>query len=113
MNIVGRTQEIEELERLYNADNSEFVAVYGRRCVGKTYLIKKFSKTGLLFGTQDYRLTTETRNSCFVTNCKLFSIHCKIMGCEANHVQNHGLRHSAFWRNCLSKRIMVKNWWFS
>ena len=38
-NIIGRKKEIEELERLYNAENAEFVAVYGRRRVGKTYLI--------------------------------------------------------------------------
>lgn len=49
MNIVGRTQEIEELERLYNADNSEFVAVYGRRRVGKTYLIKEVFKDRFAF----------------------------------------------------------------
>lgn len=40
-NIIGRKKEIEELERLYNVENAEFVAVYGRRRVGKTYLIKE------------------------------------------------------------------------
>ncbi len=38
-NLVGRTKEIELLEDYYNSDKSELVAVYGRRRVGKTYLI--------------------------------------------------------------------------
>ena len=48
-NIIGRKKEIEELERLYNADNAEFVAVYGRRRVGKTYLIKEVFKDRFAF----------------------------------------------------------------
>ena len=40
-NIIGRKKEINELERLYRSENSEFVAVYGRRRVGKTYLVKE------------------------------------------------------------------------
>ncbi|MGN1246423.1 MAG: ATP-binding protein [Muribaculaceae bacterium] len=52
--IIGRKQEIEELERIYRSDRAEFVAVYGRRRVGKTFLIKqtlrgriKFQHTGV------------------------------------------------------------------
>lgn len=37
--IIGREKEIEELKELYNSDKSEFVAVYGRRRVGKTFLV--------------------------------------------------------------------------
>ncbi len=48
-NIIGRKKEIEELERLYNAENAEFVAVYGRRRVGKTYLIKEVFKDRFAF----------------------------------------------------------------
>lgn len=47
--IVGRKQEIEELERLYHSDRSEFVAVYGRRRVGKTFLIKQALKDRFTF----------------------------------------------------------------
>ena len=39
--IVGRKDELEELERLYHSGRPEFVAVYGRRRVGKTFLIKQ------------------------------------------------------------------------
>ncbi|MEM8528123.1 MAG: ATP-binding protein [Bacteroidota bacterium] len=40
--IVGRHQEIAQLERLTKSKKSEFLAVYGRRRVGKTYLIREF-----------------------------------------------------------------------
>lgn len=39
--IIGRKLEIQELERHYQSDRSEFIAVYGRRRVGKTFLIKQ------------------------------------------------------------------------
>ena len=37
--LIGRQQEQAELENLYNGNRAEFIAVYGRRRVGKTYLI--------------------------------------------------------------------------
>lgn len=39
--IIGRKEEISKLQRAYNSDHSEFVAVYGRRRIGKTYLIRE------------------------------------------------------------------------
>ena len=47
--VIGRKQEIEELESLYNSDRPEFVAVYGRRRVGKTFLIKQALKGKFTF----------------------------------------------------------------
>ena len=38
-NIIGREREISELMSLYDSGKAEFVAVYGRRRVGKNYLI--------------------------------------------------------------------------
>ncbi|PCH55962.1 MAG: AAA family ATPase, partial [Legionellales bacterium] len=40
--IVGRTREQLMLERIYKSQNAEFIIIYGRRRVGKTYLIKKY-----------------------------------------------------------------------
>ena len=37
--IIGRKQEVKELTRRYESGRAEFVAVYGRRRVGKTFLI--------------------------------------------------------------------------
>jgi len=47
--IVGRKEEIEELEKLYLSDRPEFVAIYGRRRVGKTFLIKQALKDRITF----------------------------------------------------------------
>ena len=61
--MIGRTKEIEELNRLYESDESEFVAVYGRRRVGKTYLVREtfsdrfaFHHTGLPNATKHQQL---------------------------------------------------------
>ena len=39
--LVGRKKEIDTLEKAYKSDESEFVAVYGRRRIGKTYLVRE------------------------------------------------------------------------
>ncbi|MDO4511972.1 MAG: ATP-binding protein [Bacteroidales bacterium] len=39
--IIGREKEIERLREAYESDYSEFVAVYGRRRVGKTFLVRE------------------------------------------------------------------------
>ena len=48
-NVIGRKSEIEELERRYRSDRPEFVAVYGRRRVGKTFLVKQTFKDRITF----------------------------------------------------------------
>lgn len=42
--IIGRLPEKKILKRLYESKNVEFLAVYGRRRVGKTFLIREFFK---------------------------------------------------------------------
>ena len=37
--MIGRTYEVKELNRLYSRNRAELVAIYGRRRVGKTYLV--------------------------------------------------------------------------
>ena len=49
MQIVGRKREIKELEELYHSGKPEFVAIYGRRRVGKTYLVKEMFKDRFAF----------------------------------------------------------------
>lgn len=39
--IIGRKEEIELLQKITKDDRSHFVAVYGRRRVGKTFLIRE------------------------------------------------------------------------
>ncbi|MCL2028657.1 MAG: ATP-binding protein [Bacteroidales bacterium] len=40
--IIGRSQQQEELSTLYQSKQSEFLVVYGRRRVGKTFLIREY-----------------------------------------------------------------------
>ena len=63
MKIIGRKTEINELERLRDSGRSEFVMVYGRRRVGKTFLIREFfhnefafQVTGIARGTRQEQL---------------------------------------------------------
>jgi len=46
---IGREADTEELMTLYRSKRPEFVAVYGRRRVGKTYLIKNVFKDKMAF----------------------------------------------------------------
>ena len=39
--IIGRKKELEQLKEAYNSEYSEFIAVYGRRRVGKTFLVRE------------------------------------------------------------------------
>ena len=63
MTIIGREKEKGVLMNCYDSDRSEFVAIYGRRRVGKTFLVKElfetkfaFYSTGILNGTRDAQL---------------------------------------------------------
>ena len=42
--IIGRDKELQELQEIYESDEPQFLAVYGRRRIGKTYLISEFFK---------------------------------------------------------------------
>jgi len=48
-NIIGRENEKEILDEMYQSGVSEFVAVYGRRRVGKTFLIREVFAGKLVF----------------------------------------------------------------
>lgn len=51
MNIViGRDKEKETLDELLKSKRAELLAIYGRRRVGKTYLIQTYLKNNIVFG---------------------------------------------------------------
>ena len=50
--IIGRENEKRELNKYISSEQSEFVAIYGRRRVGKTFLVKE-----LLEGRFSFRMT--------------------------------------------------------
>lgn len=60
--LIGRASEIEELERLYSSAKSEFVAIYGRRRVGKSYLINEVYGDRMAFSTVGIYFKKEDRN---------------------------------------------------
>ncbi len=64
--ILGRKREKEELQKILDSETPSFLAIYGRRRIGKTYLIKNFFKNqGLFFhltGIQDATLEMQLRN---------------------------------------------------
>jgi AAA+ ATPase superfamily predicted ATPase len=47
--IIGRDSEIKQLNELYHSGNPEFVAVCGRRRIGKTFLIRQLFAENLTF----------------------------------------------------------------
>ena len=49
MDIIGRETEKEILENCLNSKRPEFLAVYGRRRVGKTFLIREYCKNQIVF----------------------------------------------------------------
>lgn len=64
--IIGRHQEQKILETAYQSNKAEFIAIYGRRRVGKTFLIKTFfdSKSSPFFycsGLQDGKLNAQLK----------------------------------------------------
>ena len=62
--MVGRRQELAQLQEIISSPKAELVAVYGRRRIGKTFLIDKtfdakydFYTTGIYEGTRKEQLT--------------------------------------------------------
>jgi AAA+ ATPase superfamily predicted ATPase len=65
MNIIGRIEEQEALKEYVKSKKAEFVVIYGRRRVGKTFLIKEFFKNNFTFyvtGMANTGLQTQLRN---------------------------------------------------
>jgi uncharacterized protein len=63
--MIGRKKEIEKVERLLNSSRSEFLAVTGRRRVGKTFLIDSLLQESYCFsmtGIQNGSLTAQLVN---------------------------------------------------
>lgn len=74
MNIIGRNIEQKKLERLVLSRKPEFLVVYGRRRVGKTYLIKNYFKEEFSFystGVKNIKIKEELK--IFYTALKKYS----------------------------------------
>lgn len=63
--LIGRKKEAQELQRCLESSKSEFVVVYGRRRIGKTYLIRQFFKDKYAFsyvGIREISLKKQLQN---------------------------------------------------
>ena len=63
--VIGRKEETDKLKKAYNSDKSEFVAVYGRRRIGKTFLIRE---------TFDYKFTFQYSGIFKISNQKQLEV---------------------------------------
>jgi AAA+ ATPase superfamily predicted ATPase len=65
LKIVGRNKEIEYLQQIVNSGEPEFVAIYGRRRVGKTFLIREFFSNNFAFyysGSENSKMKMQLEN---------------------------------------------------
>lgn len=63
--LIGREQETEKLDSLLRSPQAEFLAVYGRRRVGKTFLVRHYLKNNIIFdiaGSQAGNKEQQLRN---------------------------------------------------
>ena len=88
--LCGRAEEQKKLKKLIHSEKAEFIAVYGRRRIGKTFLIKEFFKlnhikTFYVMGenkaktNSDYKVEVVNKNAEFViTNIKDKPVEIKV-----------------------------------
>lgn len=81
--IIGRKQEINELKEIYSSGVPEFLVVYGRRRVGKTFLIREmfdgdfaFYHTGLSPQDVDDSNLMASQLSNFASSLRSYGIQC-------------------------------------
>ncbi len=60
--VIGREVEIETLERLYKSQKSEFIAIYGRRRIGKSFLVSEVYGRKLVFSVVGTYLKEEDKS---------------------------------------------------
>jgi len=79
--IIGRKDEIELLEKLYTSKQAELLAIYGRRRVGKTYLVTEFFRDRGIFFEMTGSSTSTTKEQLLrfhLEYCGLFKREQKI-----------------------------------
>ena len=90
--IVGRKKEIEYLQQIVKSEESEFVTVYGRRRVGKTFLIREFFSNNFTFyfsGSENANMKTQLEN---------FK--------NALMITTFGVNHNTYWENVQAEVTM-------
>lgn len=67
--IIGRKEEIKKLDEIFASREAEFVAIYGRRRVGKTYLVHQYFNARSCFFFE----VTGLKNGALQTQLELFT----------------------------------------
>ena len=81
--LIGREPEIERLDNILVSGQAEFLAVYGRRRVGKTFLIRQYLKDHIVFdftGTKDGAKEEQLQNFYAEFKRWFFQLRQKIVG---------------------------------
>ncbi len=80
--MIGREKEIKELEKIYSSNKAEMVAVYGRRRVGKTYLVDEVFQDRITFRHAGLSPLEEDRKGLLEAQLEHFYNSLKLHGSE-------------------------------
>ena len=83
--MVGREKERAELERIYRSKQAELVAIYGRRRVGKTYLVDEVFQDKIIFRHAGLSPLKEDTNNLLRAQLEHFYNSLKLFGLETKH----------------------------
>lgn len=91
--IIGREKELVLLQQAYESEYSQFVAVYGRRRVGKTFLVREAFHYHFTFQHAGVA-KKNTREQ-----LKYFRVSLVRCGLVKARIPEIGLTHSIYWSN--------------
>ena len=78
--MIGRKKEIDELNKLYSSGKAQFVAIYGRRRIGKTYLVDETFKGRITFRHAGLSPVEENKNGMLKAQLEHFYYSLLIQG---------------------------------
>jgi len=86
LEIIGRVKELKELKEIFNSGSPEFVVIYGRRRVGKTFLIREcfegsftFYHTGLSPQDVDESSIMASQLANFASSLRNYGMPCGVL----------------------------------
>ena len=102
--IIGRKQEIRELQRIYNLNEARLVAVYGRRRVGKTFLVRELFKEQFVFYHTGVSPVELKGKSLIQAQLRAFASTLRDFGFKAPHLPKDWSEAFLFLRQHLTER---------
>ena len=95
--MVGRTREIKELNRIYNSHKPELLAIYGRRRIGKTYLVDHVFKNKITFRHAGISPSDDGEKNSMNRQLDHFYLSLQIQGMKKNKKP----------KNCILRRVVA------